>query len=371
MSVTYQVKLRNPAGVLLTHELPWSSLSWVLRERQIGALELSIPGGQVDRSWLTGYARLEIWRRVDRLIPVQVGGQWFINYLQTSGNAQDIYLRASDANWAILDARIVRYPASTDLVINAYSDKTGTADNVIKAFLRENGGSLSTDTSRVFADLSIAADLSLGYSTAKQASRKNLLETMRALAGDSINHGTYLTWDFVWNENLVTFETHTGQLGMNHGSTSGDQITISVARGNLMDPKLIEDYSNERTVVDVGGSGTGSDRAIGTATNSSRVNAAPYARREYFGSGMLTGGSTSLNAEASAKLNDLRARRTLSGQIVQTPGLRYGIEINYGDLITAEYAGQSFDCHLDCVSGMAVSGSETQMLMAFEGSEVI
>lgn len=368
--IEYTVKLRNPSGVVLSYSLPNASLAWAMSERCVGGLSMTIPGGEIDPAWITSDARVEVWRRVDGGVPWLLGGQWLIEKIVTSGNQQNISFNAVDFNTQ-MDRRIIDYPASTDDVANAYSDKSGAADNLIKAFVRENIGALATDTTRALADLTVAADATLAPTVQKQASRKNLLTTCQDIALDSLNKGTYLTWGWTFNENAFTFQTYINQLGINHGSTSNDTIVISIERGNLVDPVLTDDYSNERIVVKIGGSGNGADRAIGTATNATRLASSPFARKEYFTSGTSTDDTATLNAEASTKLAEFRPRRTLTGRIVETEELRFGVHINYGDVIVAEYAGRSFDCHLDTVSGNVIGGIEKQLTILFHGEEII
>lgn len=368
--IEYTVKLRNPSGVVLSYSLPNASLAWAMSERCVGGLSMTIPGGEIDPTWITSDARVEIWRRVDGGIPWLLGGQWLIEKAITSGNEQNISFNAVDFN-AQLERRTIDYPASTPDLANAYTDKSGAADDVIKAFVRENIGALATDTTRALADLTVAADAALGPAISKEASRKNLLATCQDIALDSLNKGTYLTWGWTFNENAFTFQTYINQLGINHGSTSSDTIVISKARGNLIDPVMVDDYSNERTVVKIGGNGNGAARAIGTATNTTRLASSPFARKEYFSSGTSTDDTATLNAEASTKLAEFRPRRTLTGRIIETEELRFGIHINYGDVIVAEYAGRSFDCHLDTVSGDVVGGIEKKLTILFHGEEII
>jgi hypothetical protein len=329
-----------------------------------------IPGGVIDPAWITPEARIELWRRVDNLAPALVGGQFIVDKIRTSGFQQNILFDAYDFN-GVLDHNIIDYPASTPEVTNAYSDKSGAADNVIKAFIRENIGALATDTTRSLTGLTVEADTTLGQTIAKQASRKNLLSTMQEIATDCLEKGTYLTWGWSFDENNFTFYTRTGQLGNNHGSASSDSLYVSEAAGNLINPEMVADYSNEYTVVKMGGTGTGADRVIGTATNTTRLASSQFARREYFGSGISTDDVDTLNADASAKLGENRARLVLTGQIVETEYFRYGVHFGFGDLLIAEYAGKTFDVHLDTVAGTVRGGIETQLDMRFKGEEVI
>jgi len=188
---------------------------------------------------------------------------------------------------------------------------------------------------------------------------------------DSRGQGTYLTWGWTFDENLFTFDTRVTAWGANRGSTSNNTLIISRERGNLLYPAITEDYSGEKTVVKIGGTGTGAGRAIGSATNTTRLSASQFSRKEYFSSGYNTDTTAVLNAEANARLEEYRARRVLEGQIAETPSMRLGVHINYGDLVMVEYAGKSYDCHLDTLGGNVVGGIETRLDMRLRGEEVI
>ena len=367
--IEYIIKLRNPAGVVLHHSLPTAQLKWVVSEMQVGNLSMVIPGDMIDTSWITDDSRIELWRRVDRSYTSLIGGQWLIDRIAIRGRSQDIAVDAVDFN-GVLDRRTVDYPAATPDVTNAYSAKTGNADNLIKAFVRENIGATTTDTARRLADLTVTADTSLAPSTTKHASRKNLLTTLQDLAADSRAQGTYLTWGWSFAENAYTFDTRINQWGVNHGSTSADTIIISQEHGNLLEPEIIEDYSAERNVIKIGGLGEGDARVIGSATGT-RAAVTPFSRKEYFTSGTSTDSSAALTGEANTELQAQRARRTFTGRVAETNVLRFGVHFNYGDLVIGSYAGRTFDCHLDTISAEVVGGIETNLDIRLHGEEAI
>ena len=370
MSVTYDVKLLSPAGLSLSPLIPNASIAWTVAEMAVGGLTLQIPGGMIDSNWVQPEGRVELWRKVDGGWPMMVGGQWLIKGRAIFGNAENIIIEAQTYN-SILKDRIIDYDASTETTTNAYSEKSGAADDVIKAFVRENIGATATDTARAITGLTVTSDVSLAPTIKKQASRKNLLATLQDVAMDARQQGTYLTFGWIFDGNLFTFDTRITAWGANRGSTSGNKLIISRERGNLLEPSISEDYSEEITLTKVGGSGTGSNRIIGSATNSDRITASPFSRKEYFATGYNTDDTATLNAEANARLQEFRAKRVFSGRLAETEKMRYGVHVNFGDLVVAEYAGKTFDCHLDTVSGQVVGGIEVKLDMRLRGEEVI
>lgn len=370
MSVTYEVKLLSPTGVSLSQLVPNANMRWAVGEMAVGALTIKIPGGMVSHNSIIPDGRIELWRKIDGGWPMLVGGQWIIKGIGLSGNAEDITIEAQTFN-SILNDRIIDYNASTKETTNAYSDKTGAADNVIKAFVRENIGATATDTTRALSGLTVTPDLSLAPSVTKEASRKVLLSTLQDIAMHSRQLGTYLTFGWIFDGNLFTFDTRVIAWGANHGSTSGNKLIISRERGNLLEPAIFEDYSEEKTVIKIGGSGTGADRVIGTATNSDRLAVSPFSRKEYFSSGYNTDESATLTAEANAKLQEYKARRVFTGKLAETEKMRFGVHVNFGDLVMAEYAGKSYDVHLDTISAEVRGGIEVNLDMRLRGEEII
>jgi hypothetical protein len=64
------------------------------------------------------------------------------------------------------------------------ASKSAAADDLIKAFVRENCGPSATDTTRNYSSSywSVAADIGAAPTIAKAASRRNLLTTCQEIA---------------------------------------------------------------------------------------------------------------------------------------------------------------------------------------------
>lgn len=355
--IEYQVVLYNQQNVKLLQSVPFSRLEWARTERAVGQMALSIPGGKIDQSWLGTDARLEIWRTIGNMPAYLVGNtQWLIRKKTISGMRQDIVVEAVDANY-ILDSYMVDYYASTETVTNPYSLKSGPADNVIKQFLRENGGSSSFVASRINPLIVVSADVSLGVSITKQASYENLLKAMQEIAADSAANGSYLSWDWTFDAESLTFNTYVGRRGVDHSSTSTQPIIISTDHGNLLEPSVVYDYMNERTLIRAGGDGLGVDRVTAVAANVGRLNSSPFGRREKFVYGNSASDSTSLLAEASQELFASRGKRIFRGTFADTPACIYGVNLNYGDTVTVDYGDASYDCHLSTEHGVIDGGN--------------
>ena len=60
---------------------------------------------------------------------------------------------------------------------------------------------------------------------------------------------------------------------------------------------------------------------------------------------------------------------TLTGDIEPTSGLLYGINWNWGDLVTAQVDGESFDAHLRAVS-ITIDREQGERVRAFVRAEL-
>ena len=359
---TYALWLRSPTGILIAPGVLFASLEWARAENTFGWLKADLLP-DFDTRLLALDSRLEIHRTIGGRTYNEGGTQYLLRWWRFAEDERGhevIQIEAYDLNY-LLSGPIVAYEASTDTVTNPYSTKTGAADNLMKAIVRENLGSLATVTARQLTELTVQADLSLAPSTSKSFSRRRVLDVLQDLARDAFQQGTYLAFDLTANSSGtgLTFATYTGQRGQNHSAGGGQSLIVSKANGNLMTPELIYDHRNERTVVYCGGLGQGGGRVVVTAEDSARCEQSPFARRELWVDGRNTDNVAVLNADARSELQLARPMRTFTGRLIDTEGVRYGVHLGFGDVVTAEYRGASYDCHLARVHGKVIGKKET------------
>lgn len=263
----------------------------------------------------------------------------------------------------LLAGRTVPYPKG-----GAKAFMTDYADDMMKAIVRENLGSLATDATRSLAPyLAVQADRSVGPTIAKEFAYKPVLATLQEIAASASAEGTPIYFDIVSLGSAAVggaafeFRTYAGQRGVDHSMASGaDPIEVSEERGNLADPSLRFDYSAEVNHVYVGGQGEGIGRTIQTAQDAARVSASPFNRRETFIDAQNTEGTDGLGAEGSAELRAGRPRIVFEGQLVDVPSARFGVDWNLGDRVAARFAGHYADCRVDAIDiAVAENGLET------------
>ena len=266
----------------------------------------------------------------------------------------------------LLARRIVAYYAN-----ETQTTKTAEADDMMKEVVDENMGSSSaTDydgnavTGRdITSDgFSIAGDLTDGPSLTKSFAWRNVLSVLQSLQASSKALGTEVYFGIVPNSpTSLIFETKTGQWGADRSITSGiNPIVFSLEWGNLVNPSMEFDYTQEASLVYAGGTGKGSNRVIQEDENTESTGLSPFSRREKFTSNN-TANPDSVKALAEDEIARRRPIRTVTGTLISTPSAPYGGNgWNIGDLVTVNYLDVQFDTMVKSVSvRMNQRGKET------------
>lgn len=322
----------------------------------IGVLEATLPLS-VDPRLLLEDGRIGVWRAINGRTPYLDNNAIFlIRYLDFG--PQSIFVRAYHAT-SLLDRRIIAYDADTSYTTKA----AAPADNLIMAFVNENmlSGIVGADRDGVetYADVSAyltkQANLSLGASVAKSATRRRLLDVCTDLAQASTTAGTYLTFEILApSEDTLQLRTFAIQRGVDRrfGNSAGQTpVILSRQRGNLIDDHLVIDYTNAASFIIAGGQGQADLRLIGTAFDSVRASGSPFGRIERFRDATNLSSQASIDDEADAQLRAARPLILFTGDLVETEALTRGIDFDLGDLVTAEHpqSGQQYDVRLDLV----------------------
>lgn len=348
MGAQYEIWLARDDGTRIGYVDSYESLEYTIVANDVGACKLVLPG-TVDRTLYAVDRRLEVWRQPDGGALAQESF-FFIRHLRdlTDGNGvRRLEVNGVDGNY-LLDGRIVAYAVGS-----AQADQTNEIDDLMKAVVRENLGSTATDTTRdlTAAGLTVMADVALGTSITKASSRRNVLELLRDLGDAARTAGTQVYFRIVQTSaTALEFRTYTGQPGIDRTLTAGrSAILIGVEFGNLAEPALDEDYADEVGYAYAGGQGEGADRVIQTASDTARTGRSLWGRREAFADARNESATAGVTAAANALLAERRPRRRFSGKLLDVPGTQYGRDWNWGDKVTASYAGLQFDCTVRAV----------------------
>lgn len=335
-----------------------AALEYALNVGQIGVLRLTLPTNYNDLLLLDG--RISVWRTIGARAPYRDGDAcYFIRKWEYGEESTTV--TAVHANH-LLTRRIVNYYANT-----TYTKKTATsADNLIKAFASQNLGSGIVTANRIgvetYADLSayldIQANLTLGQSTSKTASWRNLFDVVRELCDASTELGTYLTAEIVAvGQSDLELRTYTAQRGVDRRASSGQPLIFARARGNVENVILTVDRTNEITFATAGGGGEETARATSSAIDATRAGESPFNRIEDFAEDTNTLDTTTLTGIASAKIREGKPRISASGDLVETAFCSRGVHFDLGDYVTFEARGNQYDVRIDTI-GITISGGE-------------
>lgn len=346
MSSSYQFNVYTPDGTQIAALDRIISASWSRKERQVGSFPLVVDPALVSPSLFALDGQIEVLRSVDGAPAYREGETRYLvrgvrRVLDDNGR-RTLEVRCADGV-DLLRRRIIAYAAGS-----SYTSKSGAADNLIKAFARENCGPSATDTARNYSAALWAVDTDLGAaaSVEKAATRRNLLTVCQELADASAQVGTYLTFDVIFDGTRFRLATYTGQRGADRRLSGTNPLVLDPAFGTLGATSLDDDAREEATFIYAGGGGEGEAREVATATSSIRAGLSPFGRIEAFRQANTASGAA-LQDEADTALREARARRTFEAQFIDTPGVRFGVDVRFGDLVPAQFDGALLDCRLD------------------------
>lgn len=309
-----------------------------------------------DPSYWQRYMRFPIYREAGGARNLLGNTIWFFESAKWLYSDHQWEITAKDA-LTLINRPIVAYTQDT-----LYADKTldngnqAPADDLMKAFVRENMGALVVDPDRSISTyVTVEGDKSLGPVTEKTASFQDLFGTLTGIAGDSDSLGTPLYFDLVPQANgTFLFVVRTRFLGTDRTS----RVVFSPAFNNLSEVELVFDYTNDVTVVYVGGVGDGAGRLIQTVIDTTRLAKSPFSRKEAFLDMRDEEDTTVLEAEGRAFLAKNTPKVVLNGTAVDTQTALFGRDYSFGDLVQAVAGKYKFNCLVSAFSVDYNSGKD-------------
>lgn len=245
-------------------------------------------------------------------------------------------------NW-LLGGRIVYAAAGSP-----GAEKTGAADDVMKAIVREQMGT-SAATARALNSsyFSVQADSGMGPTITKAFAYRNVLDTLSELSQVARQAGTETFYQVLpLDTTRFQFVTSTAQLGRD---LRGSGMVFGEEFGNLRNARLSEDWGDECNFGYGLGPGEGGAREIRTAEDTTRSGIAWYGRREVAkdARNQTTNGTT---AAAQSAIVNARPVTSFSGDIVSTAGALYGVQWRFGDRVDVNYDGRQFEALIRAVT---------------------
>lgn len=291
---------------------------------------------------------IQIWRK-------PTGGRlglWGVFFLrrwifETSGSDEIVTMAGPDVKDLLRRRIVAAYSGSVQ------ASKTDLADDMMKEVVTESiadGVKPTPDAgTRVWADLSIQADLGNGPTITRSFPFDRLLNTsgngvLSVLAKASREAGTEIFFDIV--PNVVgsdsinfQFQTFTGQPGQDVTS----QVVFEQQRGNLGDPRLEYDHIGEENYIYAAGQGEGPARNVQQVYDSTRYNASQWNRCEGFADARNQSPDDGVREAGRSRLESGRPRIRFTAIPIDTAGTRYGINWDFGYKVRAKYKNVEFD----------------------------
>lgn len=339
----FEIWLSDAQGTRLALLDRVQSLTYVLSVNHVGWWSLTLPESALRSSVLRPDLILSVWRDTGSKLRAEFAGfvrQW--EYFDNTAGATYLTL-AGPTVLELLDRRIIAYTAGS-----AEAAQTDHVDDMMKAIVRQNLGS-SASAARDLTDygLMVQADTSLGLSLERRFAWQNVLTVLQNLSEASVAQDAPIYFDIVpiFSANAITleFQTFPDQRGVDRRYSSGAPIVFGKEWGNLANPRLVFDYSDERNYIYVGGQGEGAFRQVEEITNAVRTGASVWNRRELFLQAADEETTAGLQNRGQAALENCAPKMRFNGSLLSVPGCLYGEDWFLGDRVTASYAGRQFD----------------------------
>ena len=368
----YQIEHMDTSGNRLNTIQAFTRLDYVRTVNTVGAMTLTMPikkNEKTGEEWQYEDFRvgqlLEIWRKKEGSLELQGETAYILQdwqFYTTSKSESMIGLYATDLN-CLLDTRIIAYAAAS-----AQAEKTDYADDMIKEIVDENLVSATT-AARNISNLSIAPHLSASQSITKGYAWRNVLRTCQEIAEAATEAGTKTYFDIVRTDR-ATFQlrTYTGQRGRDHSRLSGDMRLVGEKYGNLVTPSFGTYHAGEWNYVYAGGQGEEADREIVEVSDATRIGTGyPFNRKEKFTDARHADTTALITSSANQSLGEGVPKQIMSGNLVDTPGMQYGVHYGFGDILSVEAFGFSVDCHVATVSCTVDASKYEQITVRLRG----
>lgn len=358
MDAEYSLLVQTVAGDTLAQLPRVSRCVYARTQNDGGEMTLVLPGDYYNLNLFAPFNRILVLRQVGAGQPyVDLETPWFItrgpDEILDNNGMLSWEIGCTDALGLICEGANVAYNDN-----NAYTYKLDNADDMMKAIMRENRGSLATDTARdMSGSLSIAPDNGLAPSIRFGSfARQQVLSVLQDIADASANDDTptWLGFDIVQVSTLearLEFRTYVGQRGVDHRYPSGTPpLVLSADNGTLANVRVSLSYKDAASYIYAGGTVTNDVRSVATDQNTSFLSLSPFARIEKYVDGSNIQDATSLAAFAKAELRKARPKRTFTADIVETQNAMRGVHWDYGDFVTANWRTQTYDARVNKIA---------------------
>lgn len=364
---SYELWLTDDAGIRVAQLTTITKLVASRAVNKVGWLSLEMPLS-FDINSIALDRMIQVWRQ-------PTGGAmslWQVYFLrkwvfETRGSQEVVTLEGPDVKDLLRRRIVAAYSGS------AQASKTDFADDMMKEVVTQSIADgvapLPTAGTRVWANLSIQADASAGPTITKSFPFDKLMSgsgsgVLPTLAQAAREAGTEVFFDIVPNVVTGSSITFQFQTTINQpGQDVTDRVIFDQQRGNMREPKLEYDYSEEENYIYAAGQGEGTARNIQQVYDATRYGASIWNRCEGFADARNQTASDGVREAGRATLETGRPRIRFTATPVDTAGTRFGTDWNFGDKVKARYKNIEFDTIIRAVT-LSVDGSGKETIQA-------
>lgn len=340
MAGTYELWLTTDAGMPFADTSGKTILTTFTRleaskvANDIGRLFVSLPPS-FNTDLIVKDRMIQVWRKPEdgarSLFNVYFINKW--RFL-TTGAREAVWIWGDDPVM-LLKRRVVAFRSE-----QAESAKTDFADDMMKEIVDENLVNPAV-AARAMPGVTVAGDNGDGPSLTKAFSFDNVLKTLKSLNEASRDQGTEVFFDMAVSDVTNTsiafqFRTFINQPGQDVSS----RVSFDQELGNLGNPELEYDYTEEANYIYAGGQGEAITREIQEADDAARIAISRYGRTEVFTDARRSKTPAAVLEEARSTLEDRKPKTRFLGDALSTTATQFGRDWNWGDRVTERYRGQ-------------------------------
>ena len=370
----YQLLYCNDHGEVLAHIQDVQDFGYVITRGDVGYGRFNIPNRGQLYAGNKPDNRIHVYR-------ARLGGGWsfetmiFLRQrrLVTDENGRDVIMLAGHDQNGLLARRINAYRTGsseaqfTNVVVGTIMTTLVNNNFAAGADSSDYDGNATTLRDLTPYGLSVAADPAYGPSVIRSNSWVIILEELKRLQAMSRTDANEVFFDILPISNTsFRFQTFTGQPGSDRTAATGTRpIVASLANGNLLNPILDLDYTEEKSHIIAGGQGqdtaVSTNRIIQEAVDAKKEGLSVFGRNEAFYNASRFAAPASVLDAANSELAARRATGFFTGGIIDTTRIPYrGKGWAAGDRITVDYGGFQFDAQIRAVAvSVAGDGQET------------
>lgn len=316
--------------------------------------------GKVDPRLLSVDNLLEFYRTPLGSAPVLMGVGFLRSWVygEDPTGSVSVELNGPD-QMDLLNRRIVAYVEETAM----WDKGPDYADDLMKDVVSENMGPTSTDPwynrGRAYpaSHFSIAPKESLGRSDTQMVIQfREVLAVLQDMADYSswpssddafIGTPVWFDLDYIGPAEFM-FRTWVPIRGIDRTlGTNVAPLVFSRQAGNLSNPRLRFDYSDEVNIAYGLGPGTGDNRMVDPENDVPRERLSIWNLQEGVAPAQEEDTLIGVAVRAYHKMQEKRPHVIFEGELVDTPQTRFGVDWGYGDIVAVRFQGMEFDGRVD------------------------